>query len=297
MNRRRRSTNQRRTELEVRQQSSRNAQPQALPPPSHHHQHPLSSSFPQLHQQFFGQPIYPPGHHIPQPIRVPSNGPPLRSHGLVETPLPSPSAYSQMSADGAPSLISDTSSMSARSPHNGTSPIELPPLSGARSERRQSSAPMLQLGVPGSFVQDNDFQMQSLQMHRFAEAEKQTPRMLQEPFMPQQQQLFPHPSQYLPSQPRNPLQTQTLPLQYNYPIQAQQLQRTPSQQQQQQITFAPAQTVQLPSISSLPAPPSEAQRSLPIDPALAHARCTPLPSAPTPEGSPKDKMSLSNLTH
>ena len=294
MNRRRRSSNHRRTELEVRQQTGGNSHVQNLPLPVH--QIPLPHNFAPLQPQYFGQPIYPHGHHIPQPIRVPSNGPPLRSHGLIETPLPSPSAYSQMSADGAPSLISDTSSMSARSPHNGTSPIELPPLSGARSERRQSSAHMLQLGVPGSFVQDNDFQLHAMQMQRFAEAEKQTPRMLQEPFMPQQQ-LFTHPSQYLLSQQRNPLQAQCAPLPQAYTIPTQPLQRTFTQPPRHQISTPPAPSVQLPSISSLPAPSSEGSRSLPIDPALTHTRCTPLPSAPTPDGSPKDKMSLSNLTH
>jgi hypothetical protein len=35
---------------------------------------------------------------------------------------------------------------------------------------------------------------------------------------------------------------------------------------------------------------------LAIDPALMQARGTPVPSIHTPEGSPKDKMSLSNIT-
>ena len=305
MNRRRRSTNHRRTELEVRQQPTGNASVQSLPLPTHQHhfpthQHPLPSNFPNFPPQYFAQPMYHPGHHhIPQPIRVPSNGPPLRSHGLIETPLPSPSAYSQMSADGAPSLISDSSSMSARSPHNGTSPIELPPLSGARSERRQSSAPMLQLGVPGAFVQESDFEMQSMQMQRFGEVEKQTPRMLQEPFMPQQQ-AFPHPSQYLPSQPRNPspLQVHSAAMPQSHPMPPQPVQRMSNYPPQQQASSIPAPLVQLPSISNL-SPPQDAQRSgsMAVDPALTQVRCTPVPSAPTPEGSPKDKMSLSNLTH
>lgn len=297
MNRRRRSNNHRRTELEVRQQTQDNGQAQGLRIPSH--QHPLPSNFPpnaHISAQYFGQPIYHPGHaHFPQPIRVPSNGPPLRPMGMIETPLPSPSAYSQMSADGAPpSLISDTSSTSTRSPHNGTSPIELPPLSGARSERRQSAAPMLQLGVPGSFVQDNDFQMSAMHMARFGELEKHAPRVLQEPFMPLQQS-FPHPAQYLPSQPRNPspLQMQSAPPQQSYPMAAQPLLRNNSFPQQYQMASAPASSVQLPSISKLDTSAGSAE---PIDPTLAHVR-TPVPSAPTPDGSPKDKMSLSNLTH
>jgi Myb-like DNA-binding protein FlbD len=277
MNRRRRSNQQRRTEFEVRQQ----ANPSAAPSHGHPlttHQHPLPPGFAPLQPHFFTHPVYQPvAGHMPQPIRLPSNGPPLRSHGLIETPLPSPSAYSQLSTDGAPSLVSDNSSSSARSPNNGGSPIELPPLSGARSERRQSQAPMLQLGVPGSFVQEQDFQMP---MQRYS-AEKHNPRMLQEPFMPAQS--FPHPSQYLPSQPRHPspLQAYALPPQPQHKM------------EQQQFHSHHAPVTQLPSISNM----QGFETSQQLDPSLQHVRCTPVPSAPTPDGSPKDKMSLSNLTH
>ena len=295
MNRRRRSTNQRRTDIDARQQPSGIAHmPGTFQLPMQ--QQPLPTSF-QIPTHYYGPPMFHHGHpSIPQPIRLPSNGPPLRSHALIETPLPSPSAYSQLSADGAPSLISDTSSMSARSPHYGGSPIELPPLSGARNERRQSAAPMLQLGVPGAFVQDSDFQVQAMHMQRFAEDQKQAPRTLQEPFMPHAHQAFPHPSQYLPSQPRNPspLQAGQIQLQGVYPPQPPQ--RIHYQHYQRQVPSAPHSSMQLPSISKLP---GDAQHptSMPVDPSLGHARCTPVPSAPTPEGSPKDKMSLSNLTH
>jgi Myb-like DNA-binding protein FlbD len=295
MNRRRRSTTQRRNDIEVRQQASGlpPQMPGGLQVPAH--QQPLPTHF-QIPPQYFAQPLFHHSHpHIPQPIRLPSNGPPLRSHQLIETPLPSPSAYSQLSSEGAPSLVSDTSSMSARSPHHGASPIELPPLSGSRNERRHSAAPMLQLGVPGSFVQDNEFQqMQAMHMQRFAEDQKAMPRTLQEPFMPQPQQPFPHPSQYLPSQPRNPspLQVETMQLQGAYPMPCQQ-QRQP--QPHQRNVLAPPSAVQLPSIAK---PSNDAQHhpSIQVDPSLG-PRCTPVPSAPTPDGSPKDKMSLSNLTH
>ena len=291
MNRRRRSNNHRRTELEVRQTPNATLPVESRPLPPH--QHPLPSNFPHMQPQFFGQHIYHPG-HFPNAIRVASNGPPLRSHGLIETPLPSPSAFSQMSTDGAPSLMSDTSSTSARSPHNGQSPIELPPLSGSRNERRHSLAPTLQLGVPGSFVQDHDFQ---IQLQRYGEPDKPTPRMLQEPFMPHQQQ-FPQPTQYLPSQPRHPspLHIQSAPMPQTYPMpppppQRKALVQPPHYAPQHQMAVISA--VQLPSISSLPPPSGDGH----IDPSLGHPRCTPVPSAPTPEGSPKDKMSLSNLTH
>ena len=289
MNRRRRSNNGRRTELEVRQQTHDHAQPQGLRMPTH--QHPLPPHFaqhPHIPSQYYGQPMYHPGHaHMPQPIRVPSNGPPLR---MMETPLPSPSAFSQGSMD-APSLISDTSSNSRGSPtHYGTSPIELPPLSGARNERRQSAAPMLQLGVPGAFVQDPEFHMQAMHMARYGDA-KPSPRVLQEAFMPQQP--FPHPAQYLPSQPRNPspLQMENLSQQQAYAMQNQHLQRTHSYPIHQQIAPMGPPSVQLPSIASLPTRPGE------FDPSQAHVMRTPVSTALTPDGSPKDKMSLSNLTH
>ncbi|CAI6231975.1 unnamed protein product [Periconia digitata] len=56
-----------------------------------------------------------------------------------ETPMPSPSGYSIVSADGAPSLITDTGSES-RSPRGAASPLDLTlaPLVGSREERRNS---------------------------------------------------------------------------------------------------------------------------------------------------------------
>ncbi|KAK5175555.1 uncharacterized protein LTR77_000694 [Saxophila tyrrhenica] len=288
MNRRRRSNQQRRPEIDARHPTdgAHGAVPNR-PLPSQ--QHALPTGFTHVQPHFYSHPMY----HLGQPgmphlARLPSNGPPLRSHGLVEPPLPSPSGWSQMSADGAPSLMSDTSSLSTRSPHNNASPIELPPLSGDRTERRHSSAPMLQLGVPGSFAHEHDFQMPAMPMQRHYGMEKQPARMLQEPFMPAQS--FPHPSQYLPSQPRNPS-----PLQVNSNLQ--QYQSMPPQQPMQmrapsmQHYGSPA-AVQLPSISNI-----QEARAPHIDPSLSQMRCTPMPSAPLPEDSPRDKMSLSNLTH
>ncbi|KAF9730985.1 Myb-like DNA-binding protein myb-1 [Paraphaeosphaeria minitans] len=62
------------------------------------------------------------------------------SRGLgIDTPMPSPSGYSIVSADGAPSLITDTGSES-RSPRGAASPLDLTlaPLVGSREERRSS---------------------------------------------------------------------------------------------------------------------------------------------------------------
>lgn len=71
-----------------------------------------------------------------------------------DTPMPSPSGYSIVSADGAPSLITDTGSES-RSPRGAASPLELTlaPLVGGRDERRNSSHHYL---PSTGFVNDDD---------------------------------------------------------------------------------------------------------------------------------------------
>ncbi|RKF60180.1 hypothetical protein OnM2_053005 [Erysiphe neolycopersici] len=77
----------------------------------------------------------------PQPLDISAYGTPstARAWGL-DTPLPSPSGYSIMSADGAPSLITDTGSES-RSPRGVASPLDitLAPLVGNRRGRKNSS--------------------------------------------------------------------------------------------------------------------------------------------------------------
>lgn len=304
MNRRRRNNQQRRAEFEAGQQAQVHTQQQHLPQPMM--QQPLPPAFHQqqmMPQHYFAHPMYP-GHahqQAPQQIHVPQN---LAAFGrMMETPLPSPSAFSQMSADGAPSLISDCSSISTRSPHHGPSPIELPPLAGAREERRRSSAPMLRLGVPGSFVQETDFSnmhnmhnMHGMQMHGYEDMRKHTP-MLQEAFMPQPQSL-PTPTAYLPSQPRQPSplhqQHQQHQMSHGYQLQVQQAQQVQRRHSAYPIPSAHVPStphMQLPGISHLPS--SEGKPTISIDPSLA----TPGPSTQSPDGSPRDKMSLSNLTH
>ncbi|OCL04813.1 hypothetical protein AOQ84DRAFT_109884 [Glonium stellatum] len=61
-----------------------------------------------------------------------------------ETPMPSPSGYSVVSAEGAPSLITDNGSES-RSPRGAPSPMEitLAPFIGGRSERKNSTTRFL----------------------------------------------------------------------------------------------------------------------------------------------------------
>ncbi|RMY02080.1 hypothetical protein D0866_15694, partial [Hortaea werneckii] len=293
MNRRRRSNHQRRNDMELRQQQQHVGVP-SLPPPSTQQQ-PFPQTFaqhPAMAPQYFGQPMYHPS-QMPQPhhISVPSNAPVYNRHsGLIETPLPSPSAFSQLSADGAPSLVSDRSSVSGRSPNHGPSPIELPPLSGAGGDRRQSSGPMLRLGVPGAFA-ENDYQQHMTMKHH--------PHMLQESFMHQQQAQymqpasFPQHPQYLPSQPRNPspMNMQHPQFQGQYEMQSHGMPRG-NAYQQMALPSTPAPPVQLPSISKLAVTGAEATTAsgFPLDPALTGLH-TPM------DGSPKDKMSLSNLTH
>jgi Myb-like DNA-binding protein FlbD len=244
---------------------------QQQPLPAAFHQPMMAPQFfpQQMSQQMSQQMYHPAQAHAQNPhqITIPQNM--AQYSRMFDTPIPSPSGYSHMSAERAPSLISDCSSVSARSPHNGPSPIELPPLSGGREDRRHSSAPMLRLGVPGSFAQDTDFSMNGMQMQRYDDMSKTQP-MLQEPFMPQQQSL-PIPSAYLPSQSRQPS-----------PLQQQQMQQHGySMPMQRRDSGYPIPSHQLMSNDGK------------LDPALS----TPMMSGQTLDGSPKDKMSLSNLTH
>jgi Myb-like DNA-binding protein FlbD len=211
-------------------------------------------------------------------------------------------------------MMSDRSSISGRSPHHHGSPIELPPLSGNLNDRRQSHAQPLSLGNPNVFAGEADFQVPTMQITRYEDQHKQ-PQMLQEPFLPAQPQMY-HAQQ---RQFLEPMQQQM----HNISRQPSPMQQYHMQQQQQQQQFnqAPmytpqrnhgsfsmqpspsAQSVQLPRIPDLAVPTLDVhqqQRKSPmqlaIDPALMQARGTPVPSVHTPEGSPKDKMSLSNIT-
>ncbi|KAF2109905.1 hypothetical protein BDV96DRAFT_635818 [Lophiotrema nucula] len=89
----------------------------------------------------------------PQPLDL-QYGPLSRGRGY-ETPMPSPSGYSIVSADGAPSLITDTGSES-RSPRGAASPLDitLAPLVGGRDERKNSTTRYLPQS--GFAVEDDD---------------------------------------------------------------------------------------------------------------------------------------------
>ncbi|KAK5700707.1 hypothetical protein LTR97_005224 [Elasticomyces elasticus] len=324
MNRRRRSNHSRRPDADARQ-SAQMAAPEMPPHPTHHHTLPSSYGQSGPGNQYYGQPMY--QHSVPQHINMPPHGHMYRQSSLIESPLPSPSAFSQLSAD-APSLVSDASyasSSAGRSPHNGPSPIELPPLASSHSDRRHSAGSGLRLSVPSSFS-DVDFSQPPLPA-------KYASHMLQDPFQPQpqpqphhlqqqqqqqqqqqhdhhqhqqqqqyqnhqhqqQQQHFPQPAHYLPSQPAETMPTQSsqqfaMPpnplLRGSYP---------PQYAQSSMVQGVPHQTLQLPSIANL-AMSDALYAPMPVDPALGQMR-TPMLPASTPDDSPRDKMSLSNLTH
>ncbi|KAF1930168.1 uncharacterized protein M421DRAFT_385854 [Didymella exigua CBS 183.55] len=129
---------------------------------SEHYQYPLAPQHMQHHEEqhyhdsrrsSLNVPMHTPyGVKLPQPQRFesyPGSRPkPLELYGQpanvrargFETPMPSPSGYSSVSADGAPSLITDTGSES-RSPRGAASPLDitLAPLVGNRDERKNSS--------------------------------------------------------------------------------------------------------------------------------------------------------------
>lgn len=121
--------------------------------PAHHMHHHLPT-YPQSRRASLNPPMHSPiTLKLPQPSSyepypgsrpAPLELPQYHSHSArgrgFETPMPSPSGYSIVSADGAPSLITDTGSES-RSPRGAASPLDLTlaPLVGNRTERRNSS--------------------------------------------------------------------------------------------------------------------------------------------------------------
>lgn len=284
MNRRRRSNHQRRQEFSVRQPAQ-----VGMGPPI---QQPLPGSFPshsmmaqQLHPQYYSQALYQQQTQrapFPQPISLPSNAPPFGRPLLMETPLPSPSSFSQLSAEGAPSLVSDTSSSSARSPNNG-SPIELPPLSSR--EDRRPSAPMLQLGAPATFANEPDYSM--MPMH---DAHKQ---MLAEQYSRTLAPAFVQRAPYSNLGPRQPMM-HMMDVSQHY-LAAPFVPPPPAQVLKSQQAPTPS-ALQLPSISDLAGQDTSTKSpGLMIDPNLV-AHGSPTTTASSLDESPKNKMKLSNIT-
>ncbi|UPX10211.1 uncharacterized protein EKO05_0000881 [Ascochyta rabiei] len=208
----------------------------------------------------------------PQALELYGHSAGVRARGF-ETPMPSPSGYSSVSADGAPSLITDTGS--ERSPRGAASPLDitLAPLVGNRDERKNSSTRYL---PSTGFVVEDDV----------------------------------HPAAYDPYRRRDSLQLPPLHREAQAPAQAfKGLQH--AQHHQQPLLAQPApQHVHhhsLPRSSSFSVPQhalpgfhslTEPVLPLPSSPSAAwqfpspYARSAEASSAPL---SPKDKMSLKNI--
>jgi Myb-like DNA-binding protein FlbD len=190
----------------------------------------------------------------------------MRGRG-IETPMPSPSGYSIVSADGAPSLITDTGSES-RSPRGAASPpdLTLAPLVGGRDERRNSS--IRYLPQTGFAFDDDDHsgyewyrRRKSMQLPSIARTEPQAsmpsfyrparPQLLTQP-APQlaRQHSLPHSAPLPGQQPLPAFKTLAEPGRVPYPSPAR--------------TASPTNR-QLPSPFVRPTPPTEA-RSAPVSP-------------------------------
>lgn len=248
MNRRRRSHHQRRQELGVRQAPLQHQQQQQQPLPTHYSQQAHVMMQQQLHPHYYSM------YQRNAFAAIPSNAPAFGR--LVETPLPSPSAFS-LSGESAPSLVSDNAS--TRSPNNG-SPIELPPLSGARDDR----TPML--GAPAMFPNEHQYIMPYERMDEFKQhmVADQYPRTLA-PAYPQRYMARSTPMMAMPMAHYMP-------------------------------SFAPPPPAQVlkSQQAHLPGIPDDHETKSPRTLDAAHS--TPLTMAASLEHSPKDKMSLSNIT-
>jgi len=218
----------------------------------------------------------------PRPLDVSAYG----AHGSArargfETPIPSPSGYSIVSADGAPSLITDTGSES-RSPHGAASPLDitLAPLVGNREERKSSSTRYL---PPNGFATEDDVhyspyrRRDSLQLPPMQHAEVVTlqPLSFKDPGYERLE-----PPQLLTQS--TPQLTHHHPLPHSVPTSVPQRSLPPFHSLTEPTLPLPKSasaasspsTRQLPSPYALPALPST-NRSVPV--------------------SPKDKMSLRNI--
>lgn len=270
-------------------QTSEHFQYPLAPQHMHHHDEHLyhesrrSSSNPSMHTPY--------GVKLPQPQRFepyPGSRPqPLELYGQpanvrargFETPMPSPSGYSSVSADGAPSLITDTGSES-RSPRGAASPLDitLAPLVGNRDERKNSSTrylPSTGFAIEDdvhSPAYDSYRRRGSLQLpplHREAQASSQSFK---------DSHYTQHQAQTLLTQPApQHVHHHSLPQSSNYSV-----------PQRALPGFHSLTEPVLPLPSTQSAATSPAARQLPSP----YARPAEAQSAPV---SPKDKMSLKNI--
>lgn len=268
--------------------------PQSLP--SHHEEHQLSSYHdsrrpslnPTMHSPHALQLPQPqrfdpyPGSR-PQPLDVSAYGShaTARARGF-ETPMPSPSGYSIVSADGAPSLITDTGSES-RSPHGAASPLDitLAPLVGSREERKNSSARYL---PSTGFAPEDDAPYEA---YRRRGSLQLPPLHRTEASAPKAASSFREPSYERPERPQ--LLTQPAPqLTHHHSLP----QSAPISVSQRSLPpFHSLTEPTLPAPKSISAATSPLARQLPSPYALP-AVLSSMRSAPV---SPKDRMSLRNI--
>ncbi|KAJ8113927.1 hypothetical protein OPT61_g4064 [Boeremia exigua] len=200
----------------------------------------------------------------------------VRARGY-ETPMPSPSGYSSVSADGAPSLITDTGSES-RSPHGAASPLDitLAPLVGNRDERKNSSTRYL---PSTGFASEDDVHSTSYDPYRRRDS-LQLPPLHREAQAPIQAYKESHYAQHQ----SQPLLTQPAPQHvHHHSLPQASILSVP---QRALPGFHALTEPVLPSTSSTATSP--AARQLPSP----YTRFSEAQSAPV---SPKDKMSLKNI--
>ncbi|KAJ4320278.1 hypothetical protein N0V94_003455 [Neodidymelliopsis sp. IMI 364377] len=271
---------------------------------SEHYQYPMASHHDDQHMHAYHdsrrQSLNPPMHSpygvkLPQPQRFdpyPGSRPqPLELYGQpasvrargFETPMPSPSGYSSVSADGAPSLITDTGSES-RSPRGAASPLDitLAPLVGNRDERKNSSTRYL---PSTGFAAEDDVHSPAYDPYRRSGSLQLPPLHREAPSPALKEPHYIHHHQ----QQRTPLLTQPAPQHVHHHSLPQSTSFSVPQRALPGFHSLTEPVLPLPSTSS--AAISPAVRQLP-SPYARPALPSQTHSAPV---SPKDKMSLKNI--
>ncbi|KAI4631234.1 hypothetical protein J4E83_002765 [Alternaria metachromatica] len=219
----------------------------------------------------------------PQPLDISAYGASatVRARGF-ETPMPSPSGYSIVSADGAPSLITDTGSES-RSPRGAASPLDitLAPLVGSREERKSSSTRYL---PTTGFAPEDD---SSYDLHRRRGSLQLPPLHRSEASVPKPAPAFREPNYERPQPPR--LLTQPTPQLTHHHSMPQSAPTSVPQRALPPFHSLAEPTLSVPQSSS--ASTSPAARQLP-SPYVLPSLPAEVRSAPV---SPKDRMSLRNI--
>lgn len=249
----------------------------------HYHDSRRPSSNPSLHTPY-GVKLPQPPHFEPhsgsrpQPLELYGQPTSVRARGF-ETPMPSPSGYSSVSADGAPSLITDTGS--ERSPRGAASPLDitLAPLVGNRDERKNSSTRYL---PSTGFAVEDDFHSAAYDPYK-RRGSLQLPPLHREVQAPTQ--AFKEPQYAHNYQQQTPLLIQPAPQHVHHHSLPQSSFSVP---QRALPGFHSLTEPVLPLAFTSSAATSPTARQLPSP----YARPAEAQSAPV---SPKDKMSLKNI--